>query len=207
MNIRYLYAKLLNKLKGTAILNSKIDKTSVVYQGCNIVDITMGRFSYCCHDCEIICSDIGAFCSISDHVYIGGNEHPLEWASTSPVFQNVRHSGPSKRFAKFDVSPIKRTKIGNDVWIGHGATIKQGITIGDGAVVASNAVVTKDVPPYAIVGGVPARVLKYRFDEEMITLLLESKWWSLSEQDLRKVGKSIKDVNGFVKSLNGLNSR
>ena len=90
MKVSYLYAKLMNRLKGTAILNSTIHSTSKVYPGCNIVDVKMDRYSYCSHDCQIVCCDIGAFCSISDHVFIGGAEHPIGWVSTSPVLQNVQ---------------------------------------------------------------------------------------------------------------------
>lgn len=201
MKLSYLYAKFISKLRGTAIKNSKIHKTSVVYSGCNIVDVVMDRYSYCSYDCQIVCCDIGAFCSISDHVYIGGAEHPMDWISTSPVFQNVKHSGPTKRFAKFDLPPMKRTIIGNDVWIGHGATIKQGVTIGHGAVVASNAVVTKDVPSYAIVGGVPANVIKYRFDEETITRLLEEKWWIKDNSVIQKKALMIKEPKRFLDSF------
>lgn len=184
MKLSYLYAKLFNRLRGTAIHKSRIHPTSVIYPGCNILDVVMDRYSYCSHDCQIVCCDIGSFCSISDHVFIGGPEHPMEWISTSPVFQKVKHSGPTKRFAEHELPIMKRTTIGSDVWIGHGATIKQGVTIGHGAVIGSNAVVTKDVPPYAIVGGVPAKIIKYRFDDETINALLKSEWWNMSDKEI-----------------------
>lgn len=161
----------------------------------------MGKYSYIGHDSQITNTKIGAFCSISDHVYIGGAEHPMDWVSTSPVFQNVKNSGPTKRFSKFDLPSQKLTEIGNDVWIGHNVTIKQGVTIGHGAVVGSNALVTKDVPPYAVVGGIPAKVLKYRFNEETITLLLQSKWWEMNENELSERACLIKDPCSFIKSI------
>lgn len=198
MKISYLYAKLADRLRGTAIIKSKIHSTSVVYAGCNIVDVTMDRYSYCSHDCQIAYCDIGAFCSISDHVYIGGAEHPMDWVSMSPVFQNVKHSGPTKRFSKFDLPPVKRTVIGSDVWIGHGVTIKQGVRIGHGAVIGSNALVTKDVPPYAVVGGVPAKIIKYRFDEETIDKLLKSEWWTWPEEKIQEYADKIRDPEGFL---------
>lgn len=182
----YLYAKLAKRLRGRAVRNSQVHSTVVVGTGSNMLGSSMGRYSYCGHDCQIANTEIGQFCSISDHVFIGGAEHPMDWVSTSPVFQNMRHSGPRKRFAKFDLPKSKRTIIGNDVWIGHGVTIKQGITICDGAVVGSNALVTKDVPPYAVVGGVPSKVIKYRFSQEVIDRLEEIKWWNLPDEEITK---------------------
>ncbi len=194
----YLYAKIINRLHGKAIRDSKIHSTAYVGYGCNIIKLQMGRYSYIGHDSEVLCAEIGDFCSISDHVYIGGAEHPMEWVSTSPVFQNVRHSGPTKRFAKFDLPALKKTIIGSDVWIGHGVTIKQGVNIGHGAVIGSNALVTKDVPPYAVVGGVPAKIIKYRFDEETIAALLKSEWWKWSDEKIAQYAHLIKDPKAFL---------
>lgn len=185
MKISYLYSKFVKKvLRGKCIINSKIDKTSAVASGCNISNSSLGRYSYLSYDCEVINCEIGAFCSISDHVFIGGAEHPKSYVSTSPVFLNVVHSGPTKRFANFELPQSQRTYIGNDVWIGHGVTIKQGVKIGNGAIVGSGSVVTKDVPDYAIVGGVPAKILSFRFSEEVIKQLLQSKWWDFSDEEL-----------------------
>lgn len=204
MKISYLYGKLMKKLQGTCVVNCCIDNTCVVGSSCNVVGTAMSRYSYCGNDCQIVNTEIGSFCSISDHVFIGGAEHPMNWISTSPVFQNVRHSGPSRRFAKFDLPSARRTIIGNDVWIGHGVTIKQGITIGNGAVIGSNALITKDVPPYAVVGGVPAKVIKYRFPQEVINRLQEIQWWDLPDEKITEVvelfhvkNPSLEDINHF----------
>lgn len=198
MFFAYLYAKIIRKLRGKAILNSDIHSTAVVNSGSQVVNSQLGRYSYCGCDCEINHTDIGSFCSISHRVFIGGAEHPIDWVSTSPVFENTKHSGPVKRFSKFDVPAIKRTVIGSDVWIGYGATIKQGVHIGHGAVIGSNALVTKDVPPYAVVGGVPAKLIKYRFDEETIVALLKSEWWKWSDEKITEMALYIKEPRKFL---------
>lgn len=209
MNLSYLYGKLMKKLQGTCVINSVIDKTSVVGTSCNVVNSEMNRYSYCGNNCQIVYAEIGAFCSISDHVFIGGAEHPMGWVSMSPVFQNVRHSGPSKRFAKFNIPKSKKTIIGNDVWIGHGVTIKQGVIIGNGAVLGSNALITKDIPPYAVVGGVPARLIKYRFSEDVINRLGEIKWWDLPDDRITEVvnlfhidNPTLEEINRFFPDNN-----
>lgn len=201
MTLSYLYSKIIRRLHGKSIKNSFVHKTAVVYSGCNIVNSSIGKYSYVGYDCQLDTVELGSFCSLSDHIFIGGAEHPSEWVSTSPVFENVSHSGPTKRFAQFDVPPRKKTVIGCDVWIGHGVTIKEGISIGHGAIIGSGAVVTKDVPPYAIVGGVPATVIKYRFNDDLICKLLDSEWWNLEECTLERCADWVKFPNEFLERL------
>lgn len=140
---------------------------------------------------------IGRFCSIAGNIITGQVEHPLDMLSTHPLFYSNWGSvlpdfEPHMAFrdqcaagyeearlhseAYFD-ERADRIVIGNDVWIGYGAFIRRGVKIGDGAVIAANAVVTKDVPPYTIVGGVPAKALKKRFDDKTIETLLQLRWW------------------------------
>ena len=123
---------------------------------------------------------IGSFCSIADNVtvFLGGN-HQVGWVSTYPfghINQDVfQHHGEGHPTTKGNVV------VGNDVWLGSGCTILSGVTIGDGAVVSANSMVIKDVPPYAIVGGNPAKILKYRFTEDQIERLLDNPWWKLPD--------------------------
>lgn len=120
--------------------------------------------------------EIGSFCSIADDVVIlGGGEHRTDWVTTYPL----RIAFGSDMAGK-DGHPASKgpTRIGNDVWIGHGAMILSGVSIGDGAVVGAGAVVARNVPPYAIVAGNPARVVKFRFSPEQIASLLAIQWWN-----------------------------
>ena len=202
VSLKYLYGKFFKKIvRGKCVINSIIHKTAKINSGATIVDSTIGRYTYTCYDDEIVNCEIGQFCSISDEVVIGGAEHPISWVSTSPVFQNVKHSGPKRKFSEYDFEGIKRTVIGNDVWIGRRAIIKAGVTVGDGAVIGSGSVVTKDVPPYAIVGGVPANIIRYRFDEETIKELLQSEWWNMPDEVIERCAYLIKDPLYFTIAL------
>jgi len=205
MKFAYLYAKVFKKiLRGKAICNSQIDTTTKVNSGCSIINCTIGRYNNIGYDNEISNAEIGSFCSFSDHVYIGGAEHPMDWVSTSPVFENVRNSGPRKKFAIFDLPAGKRTVIGSDVWIAHNVSVKAGVTIGHGAVLGTGAVVTKDVPPYAVVVGCPAKIIKYRFDDVTVSALLESNWWKLTDSQLNEVSQYIQEPLKFAEMVKRL---
>lgn len=156
---------------------SEIDKTAQIYRFSKVVKSSIGRFSYIGINSWIINAEIGQFCSIATNVRIGLENHTLGNISTSPIFTE-RKNATKKSWIKKDVfKSAEKTHIGNDVWIGHGVLVKSGVTIGDGAVVGAGAVVTKDVPPYTIVGGVPAKIIRTRFASDIIDKLLEIKWW------------------------------
>ena len=155
-------------------------------------------------DCRIRNVKIGRYCSVAKHVDIGLPQHPVDWLSVSPR-QYFRDFGCWSSLAgkKIAVKPFDgesgMTEIGNDVWIGDRVVIMSGLKIGDGAIVAAGAVVTKDVPPYAVVGGVPARIIKYRFDEPTIRRLLDLQWWRYDLADFGDVDWS--DINSAVDAV------
>ncbi len=194
----YILSRLIKKIKLSSIKNSTIEKTSKIESGTSFINSSMARYSFCGYDCSILNTEIGAFCSIASNVKIGGVAHPMHFVSTSPVFLSHKDSVKAK-FARHDYLPIVKTTIGHDVWIGEGAFIKAGVCIGTGAVVGMGAVVTKDVPPYAIVAGNPARVIRYRFPDEIIQSLIATAWWDKSDAELTLLGSCINDPEQFVK--------
>lgn len=165
-------------------------------------NITVGRFSYYSgyyhghsfDDCaRYLLSDegadrlvIGSFCSIGSgaaFIMAGNQGHRNDWVSTFPFFWMPEVA--AFEGAENGYRPAGDTVIGNDVWIGAEAIIMPGVTIGDGAVIGTRALVTRDVAPYAIVAGNPAKTIRSRFDESAVALLLEMKWWDWSEDQLR----------------------
>lgn len=167
--------------------NSNLGKNSVVFSNTVLINSTLDDYSYIQKNSEIINSEIGKFCSIASNVTIGLANHPTDLLSTSPVFYDNTQPLPyfltnEKLAGEFS----SKTFIASDVWIGQSVMIKAGISIGVGAVIGAGAVVTKDVAPYSIVAGVPAKHIRYRFDKNSIDKLLESKWWDLKEEELKK---------------------
>lgn len=197
LNLQYYWAKILKKMRGCAIKNSHIPITSKIESGSHIVNSNFDRHSYCGYDCEITNADIGAFCSIANNVIIGGAMHQMEWVSMSPVFREGKDSVKTK-FAEHKSPGIKRTTIGHDVWIGQRSLLKQGINIGNGAVIGMGSVVTKDVEPYSIVVGCPAKMIRKRFDDKIVKELLASEWWNLNDSELHKYAKFFNDPDLFI---------
>ena len=197
VKFKYLWAKIMKKIRGVAVIRSDIHKTSKVESGSQIVDSTFDKHSFCGYDCQIIATDIGSYTSISNNVIIGGGQHPINWVSMSPVFYEGKDSVKAK-FSEYPREPVKRTSIGHDVWIGQGALIKQGIKIGNGAVVGMGSVVTKDVLPYTVVAGNPAKKLKNRFDEKIAEEIDMTRWWELDELELKNRAIDIRDPLAFI---------
>lgn len=202
--LRYKYRKL-----NVSLLNKSVIDIRSTFEGNNVINkrtrfsghIGYGSYIGCDSD---INAKIGRFCSIAGRVTVVNGFHPTcEFVSTHPaffsplaqggftysnesLFEEVKHIDSEGRYA---------IEIGNDVWVGFGTTILAGVKIGDGAVIAAGAVVTKDVPPYAIVGGVPAKVIKYRFEQEDVDFLCEFKWWDKPFEWIKNNAGAFQHIN------------
>ena len=170
--------------------------------GTIVIDSNIGRCSYIGGGRVQSCN-MGNFCSIGTRTRIGGlGRHPTNWLSTHPAFFSPLAQAGITFCDKSYFSELHRVDVGNDVWVGVGATVLDGMRIGDGAIIAAGAVVTRDVKPYAIVGGIPARVIRYRYDTATIALLLELCWWNWPLDKLRRAAHLFRDDSaGAVQAL------
>lgn len=185
-----------------SILGDKV----VLHDDVTIVNSVIGRYTYFADGATALNSKIGNFCSIGPDVKIGLGKHPAAvFVSTYPAFFATNNGGCQTTFVdaqKFE--EFAEIEIGNDVWIGARVLVTDGVKIGDGAILAAGAVVTKDVEPYSIVGGIPAKHIKYRFSKEEIDKLLALKWWD-KEIDWIKVHASrFSNISSFLESTSSL---
>jgi acetyltransferase-like isoleucine patch superfamily enzyme len=167
-------------------------------------DVTVGKYSGMNEHTFLARATMGAFCAIGARTAINPFNHPTHWLSVHE-FQYHPTSydwvDEYKSMERLSRTPdmFKRVTIGNDVWMGHNVNVMSGVSVGDGAIIAAGAVVTKDVPPYAVVAGVPAAVKRYRFSEKIIERLLRSKWWELELSQLS--GLPFNDIERCVDAL------
>ena len=186
--VKRILELLINKIKGiflhsisfsSRIEFSVISRKAKVWGNCKIFHSKIGECSYVGPNSRLIYTNVGKFCSIAANSIIGMGSHTLEYISTSSIFTST-HNGVGLSWTKKDFFvEYKTTSIGNDVWIGQRAMVMSGVAVGDGAVIGAGAIVTKDVPPYAIVAGVPAKIIRYRFPDEVVNKLEALKWWDL----------------------------
>lgn len=196
----YLLSKIIKKVHLRAILNSDIHRTSKICAGSHLVNCNMGKYSDIGYDCTIINSEIGSFCSLGANIIIGGAGHTVDWVSTSPVFNENKDHLP-KKFSLHKFNLETTTKIGNDVWIGNNVIIKAGVTIGDGSVIGMGSIVTKDIPPYEIWAGNPAKFIKKRFEDDIANKLLSIKWWEWEDDKISEYAPFFNNVSELIKRI------
>ena len=210
-----LYYKHKNKKNGCVFTRKAIISSTDLFEGNNyisgkVTDCKVGFGTYISDGCFFRNCKIGRFCSIAPEVKVLRGNHPLsDFVSTSPAF-HLKASPVGKSYVGRDLFDTqKKSKedprydavIGNDVWIGQQALILQGITIGDGAVIGAGAVVTKDIPAYAVVAGNPAKIIRYRFEQETIQKLENIAWWNKDEEWLQKHAAYFEHIENFMEKL------
>lgn len=171
----------------TSIRSSRLGKYTRLKSGVEIIDSSLGDYSYACQNTIINGADVGKFCSIAAGCFIGLWEHDVD--VTSHSLHLYETSGYFVKGYKPQKADAIRTRVGSDVWIGANTVILKGVVVGDGAIIGAGSVVCKDVPPYSVVAGNPARFLRFRFSEEEISQLLIDCWWDNERSELELMVK------------------
>lgn len=184
---------------GVVIKDCHIGSWTEIGPNCSLVETTLRDYSYVVGDNQIIYSEIGKFSNIASHVRINPSNHPMERVTLHHITYRRKMYGLGEDDADFfQWRRDHKCTIGHDTWLGHNVIVMPGVTIGTGAVVGSGAVVTKDVAPYMIVAGVPAKPLRTRFSEKIAEKLLQIAWWDWDRATLEARFDDLYNVETFV---------
>lgn len=188
--------------ESSQIINSYAGKWTSIGAYNKIIESSFGDYTYTMDDVTVNYTEIGRFCSIASHVCINPVQHPMNRVTQHHMtYRKVAYGlGSEDDEEIFDWRRTQRVKIGHDVWIGHGAIIMKDVEIGTGAVIASGSIVTKNVDPFTIVAGVPAKPIKRRFTQEISDSLLEIAWWDWPREKLETHFDELNDVDTFIKA-------
>ena len=206
MDFKYISLRFFSIIKNLSRI-SNINKSVIrgkytrIYSIYSVENSYIGDYSYVGPSSKIMNTRIGKFCSIGPNFHTDLGIHPTTGLSTSPMFYSTRKQNGITLTNKDLCAELGSVIIGNDVFIGANVSILPGVNIGDGAIIGTGAVVTKDIPPYAIAVGVPAKVIKYRFSDDHIKDLLEIKWWNFEEKQLKDIVTFFDDIDGFIKHI------
>lgn len=173
---------------------------NTIYDNVFLYKVALGDFSYISSNSIIMSTKIGKFSAVGNNVICGLAVHPTNFVSVHPAFYSTKKQSQISFVDHDFIEEFIPVHIGNDVWIGSNVSIKAGITIGDGAIIGAGSVVTKNVPPYAIMGGVPAKIIRYRFSEEQIHFLEDFRWWDKDPEWLRKNGANFHEIDTFIRT-------
>lgn len=188
--------------------SSRFGKGVMLAVGVEVFESTIGDMSYLSRASRVALSDVGRFCSIGPNTNIGGlGIHPKHLLSTHPLFYSERYDNLRGNRSKLDIVENVRTRVGSDVWIGANALILDGIVVEDGAIVAAGAVVNRDVAPFEIVGGVPAKTIGYRFPEHIRDELLGIRWWDVDFESILSIAKLVADGSLAVSDIDILKEK
>lgn len=218
MKIKYFFQKLLGRWLGQPVIlagkttgysmvhselfNVEFGKCTKVVAPFFLHSMKLGDYSYISINSSVSHCVIGKFCSIGPNFSCGLGLHPTNGISTAPMFYSTAKQNGMTLSKENKIEETKQTFIGNDVFVGANVIVLDGVKIADGAVIGAGAVVVNDIPPYAIAVGVPAKVVKYRFDETTIKALLEKQWWNGTEEELKEVERHFWDIESYLgKSL------
>lgn len=184
------------------VRDSRLGAWTAVGARTTIAESSMGDYSYVVNDSSIVYSEIGKFCSIAAHTRLNPGNHPLDRVALHHFTYRSKsyQLGPEDDHAFFDWRRAHKVTLGDDVWIGHGATLLPGVTVSTGAAIGAGAVVSKDIPPFAVAVGVPARVIRYRFAEPIRERLLRLAWWNWNREQLAQALEDFRhrSVEGFL---------
>jgi len=178
-------------LEDTTVANCELGDYVSIGPNCVLTECELGSYTYTALGCRISTTRIGRFCSVGPELLCGFGDHPTHLLTSSPVFYSTLGQCGTTFATEDAVEESTPIRIGNDVWIGARVFVRNGVTIGDGAIVAAGAVVVGDVPPYSVVGGVPAKVVRMRFDESTVEGLLDLRWWDWDEDTLRAATRAM----------------